>query len=88
MKAVGNSLGIRNQRLNPGLSLNFMYLDWIYRTTKVPFTYSTTNTFKEIYTVNNIHSMSEDSFDNYPWYTKKQKEERNTLWFIYLTWDN
>lgn len=71
MKAVGNSLCIRNQRLNPDLSLNFMYLDWIYSTVKVPFTYSTTNMSKTIYTVSNIHTMLEDLFNNYPCFTKK-----------------
>lgn len=60
---MDNSSGIKNQRLNPDLSLNFMDLDLIYSTADVPFTYSTTGMSKIIYTVSNICTLSEDFYD-------------------------
>lgn len=60
---MDNSSGIKNQRLNPDLSLNFMDLDLIYSTADVPFTYSTTAMSKIIYTVSNICTLSEDFYD-------------------------
>lgn len=60
---MSNSWGIRDQRLNPGLSLNFMDSDLIYRTAAVSFTYSTTDTSKIIYTVSNSCTLSEEFYD-------------------------
>lgn len=60
---MDNSSGIRDQNLNPGLSLIFMDSDLIYSTADVSFTYSTTDTSKIIYTVSNSHTLSEEFYD-------------------------
>lgn len=58
-----NSPSIRDQWLNPGLSLNFMDSDLIYSTADVLFMYSTTDKSKIIYTVSNSCTLSEEFND-------------------------
>lgn len=62
MKAVNNSLDIRNQRLNPDLSLNFIDFNRTYSTAQQIHP-------KQSIQLSNIHTTSEELFCNYLCFT-------------------